>query len=108
MVDSSDILKASILIVDDLEANVSLLEQMLRQAGYNSIASTRDPHEVCQLHLKNRYDPILLDLQMPGMDGFQVMEALKEIETGGYLPVLVITAKPDHKLRALQIGRAHV
>jgi serine phosphatase RsbU (regulator of sigma subunit) len=47
---------------------------------------------------------ILLDLQMPGMDGFQVMEGLKEIEGDGYLPVLVITAQPDHKLRALEAG----
>jgi len=104
MVSSADILNASILVVDDQEANVLLLERMLRGAGYVSIASTRDPHEVCELHRKNRYDLILLDLQMPGMDGFQVMECLKEIETGGYLPVLVITAHPDHKLRALQAG----
>ena len=41
---------------------------------------------------------------MPGMDGFQVMEGLKEIEWDGYLPVLVITAQPDHKLRALEAG----
>ena len=68
------------------------------------IASTMDPHEVCALHRKNHYDLILLDLQMPGMDGFQVMEGLKEIETDGYLPVLVITAQPGHKLRALQAG----
>jgi CheY-like chemotaxis protein len=104
MICSSDILKASILIVDDQEADVSLLEQMLRGAGYVSIASTRDPHEVCELHRKNRYDLILLDLHMPGLDGFQVMEGLKEIETGSYLPVLVITAQPDHKLRALKAG----
>jgi adenylate cyclase len=56
------------------------------------------------LHEKNRYDLILLDLQMPGMDGFQVMEELKQIEKDGYLPVLVITAQPDHKLRALRAG----
>ena len=104
MISSSDILEASILIVDDQEANVSLLEQMLRGAGYVSVASTMDPREVCELHRKNRYDLILLDLQMPGMDGFQVMEGLKEIETDGYLPVLVITAQPDHKLRALKAG----
>jgi sigma-B regulation protein RsbU (phosphoserine phosphatase) len=47
---------------------------------------------------------ILLDLQMPGMDGFQVMEGLKKIEQDGYLPVLVITAQPLHKLRALEAG----
>ena len=104
MVNSSDILNASILVVDDLEADVILLERMLRGAGYVSIMSTMDPHEVCELHRKNRYDLILLDIQMPGMDGFQAMEGLKEIETEGYLPVLTVTAQPDHKLRALQGG----
>jgi PAS domain S-box-containing protein len=104
MVDLSDILGAKILIVDDLEANVRLLDRMLRQAGHTCVASTMDPHEVCGLHRDNRYDLILLDLEMPGMDGFKVMEGLKEIETGGYLPILVITAQPDHKLRALQAG----
>jgi light-regulated signal transduction histidine kinase (bacteriophytochrome) len=56
------------------------------------------------LHRKKRYCLILLDLQMPGLDGFQVMEGLKKIETEGYLPVLVITAQPEHKLRALTAG----
>ncbi len=68
------------------------------------VESTTDPNQVCELHRKNRYGLILLDLQMPGMDGFQVMEGLKEIEEDGYLPVLVITAQPDHKLRALEAG----
>ena len=104
MVNSSDILNAGILIVDDLEANVRLLEQMLGNAGYLHVSSTMDPRSVCDLHRTNHYDLILLDLQMPGMDGFQVMECLKEIETGGYTPVLVITAQPAHKLRALQSG----
>src|SRR5450759_1002478 len=104
MVNSSDILSARILIVDDKEVNILLLERMLRGAGYVSIESTTDPNQVCDLHRKNRYDLILLDLQMPGMDGFQVMEGLKEIEMDGYLPVLVITAQPDHKLRALAAG----
>src|SRR3981189_3506721 len=104
MISTSDILNARILIVDDLEANVRLLEQMLSGAGYTCIASTRDPNEVCSLHRKNRYDLILLDLLMPGMDGFQVMEELKGIEAGGYLPILVITAQPGHKVRALQAG----
>jgi PAS domain S-box-containing protein len=100
----SDILKASILIVDDQETNVSLLEQMLREAGYTCFASTTNPREVCALHRKNRYDLILLDLQMPDMDGFQVMEGLKTNDADAYLPVLVITAQPGHKLRALQAG----
>jgi serine phosphatase RsbU (regulator of sigma subunit) len=104
MVSPADILNARILVVDDMQANVRLLEGMLRIAGYTSIESTTDPTEVCELHRKNPYGLILLDLQMPGMDGFQVMEGLKEIEADGYLPVLVITAQPDHKLRALQAG----
>jgi diguanylate cyclase (GGDEF)-like protein len=103
-VSTADILNAGILIVDDQEANVQLLEQMLRGAGYARITSTRDPHAVCALHRANHYDLILLDLRMPGMDGFQVMESLKEIETDGYLPVLAVTAEPAHKLRALQSG----
>jgi PAS domain S-box-containing protein len=100
----SDILNASILIVDDQESNVILLEQMLSEAGYVRVASTMNPHEVCALHRQNQYDLILLDLQMPGMDGFQVMEGLKTNVVDAYLPVLVITAQPGHKLRALQAG----
>ena len=104
MLEASEILNASILIVDDQEVNVILLERMMRKAGYQRITSTMDPRTVCSLHSAHRYDLILLDLQMPEMDGFQVMEGLKEIETDGYLPVLVITAQPGHKLRALQAG----
>lgn len=104
MITQQEILNASILIVDDQQSNVLLVEEMLHDAGYASIASTNDPHSVCELHRKNDYDLILLDLQMPGMDGFQVIESLKGIEINGYLPVLVITAQPSHKLRALAAG----
>jgi serine phosphatase RsbU (regulator of sigma subunit) len=100
----ADILNARILVVDDKEVNINLLERMLRGAGYTSIDSTTNPLEVCELHRKNRYGLIMLDLQMPGLDGFQVMEGLKEIEEDGYLPVLALTAQPAHKLRALQAG----
>ena len=104
MLSPADILNARILVVDDLQANVDLLKGMLRVAGYAAVESTTDPTAVCELHRANRYSLILLDLQMPGMDGFQVMEGLKAIEEGGYLPVLVITAQPAHKLRALEAG----
>jgi PAS domain S-box-containing protein len=104
IVSTSDILGAGILIVDDQEANVSLLEQLLGEAGYSSVAATMVPQEVCALHRKNRYDLILLDLQMPGMDGFQVMAGLKTNVADSYLPVIVLTAQPGHKLRALQAG----
>jgi PAS domain S-box-containing protein len=104
MISKQEILNASILIVDDQQPNVILLEEMLQGAGYTCIASTTDPYAVCELYRKNRYDLILLDLQMPKMNGFQVMAGLKEIETDGYLPVLVITAQPSHKLQALAAG----
>jgi CheY-like chemotaxis protein len=104
MIDAADILNARVLIVDDQEPNVLLLEEMLREAGYARATSTMDPRAVVGLHREHRYDLILLDLQMPGLDGFQVMEALKTIEPDGYLPVLVITAQPAHKLQALQAG----
>jgi len=98
------ILNARILVVDDLPANVALLEQVLAEAGYTSVSSTMDSREVCALHREHAYDLILLDLQMPGMDGFDVMDALKGSAGDGWLPVLVITAEPGHKLRALQAG----
>jgi serine phosphatase RsbU (regulator of sigma subunit) len=104
VVSLTEIQSAKILVVDDQEANVRLLEGMLRVAGYTSVESTMDPRAVCELYRRHRHSLILLDLQMPGMDGFQVLEDLREIEGIGYLPVLVITAQPGHKLRALEAG----
>lgn len=104
MINPSDILRGKVLIVDDQEANVVLLEQLLKGAGYVAVESTTDSSKVSELHLLNHYDLIILDLHMPGMDGFQVMEHLKTIETGNYIPVLVITAQPEHKVRALKAG----
>ena len=104
MICKQEFLDASILIVDDQIANVQLLEHILQDSGYQNITTTTDPHIVCGLHRDKHFDLILLDLQMPGMDGFEVMQALKENETDSYLPILVITAQPDHKLRALEAG----
>ena len=101
---ASGILNAPILVVDDREANVRLLEQILSEEGYTRVTTTTNSREVRALHLKNRYDLILLDLQMPGMDGFQVMDDLREIESNSYLPVIVLTAQPALKLRALRAG----
>ena len=104
MISAADIFNANILIVDDREANVSLLEQILSEDGYTCITTTTNSMEVCDLHRRNRYDLIVLDLQMPDMDGFQVMDGLKEDGFEDYLPVIVLTAQPTHKLRALQAG----
>ena len=99
-----DILNARILIVDDQLSNVQLLEQLLSEAGYTGVDSIMDPQQVFTLHRKHQYDLILLDLQMPGMDGFEVMEGLKTNPSDSYLPVIVLTAQPAHKVRALQAG----
>jgi DNA-binding NtrC family response regulator len=104
VISPSNIHDAKVLIVDDQAADVRLLERTLQGAGYTSVATTGDPHGVSELHREHSFDLILLDLNMPGMDGFEVMERLKEVEEGGYLPVLVITAEPEHKLRALEVG----
>ena len=104
MIPASEILGARVLIVDDQESNVRMLLRLLSDAGYSQVMATMQPDEVCALHTLHDFDLILLDLQMPGMDGFQVMEALKTIERDPYLPVIVLTAQPGHKLRALNAG----
>lgn len=101
---AQDMLAARILIVDDQPTNVQLLTRLLTEAGYTGVRSTTNPAEVCALHRAQDLDLILLDLQMPGVDGFAVMEGLKAGSSDGYLPVMVLTAQPGHKLRALQAG----
>lgn len=104
MLNEADILNASILIVDDQKANADLLRELLIDAGYTSVTATTHPSEVFALHRKHHYDLILLDLQMPEMDGFQVIEGLKTNDADPYLPVIVLTAQPGHKLKALLAG----
>ena len=104
MISNTDILAARILVVDDQESNVLLLESLLSNAGYSNVESTMNPVEVCALHRKNAFDLILLDLQMPIMDGFQVLAGLKTNVSDPYVPVIVLTAQPGHKLQALQSG----
>jgi diguanylate cyclase (GGDEF)-like protein/PAS domain S-box-containing protein len=104
MISQTDIYHARILIVDDQPVNLDLLEFLLNSTGYKAVTCTTDPRVVAGWHAQHRYDLIILDLQMPGMSGFEVMEALKPLEADSWLPVLVVTAQPDHKLRALEAG----
>ncbi|WP_338760624.1 diguanylate cyclase [Massilia sp. METH4] len=99
-----EILNAKILVVDDCADNVDLMLEILREAGYTNVTATMLPDQVCALHRQHNYDLILLDLQMPGLNGFQVMKGLKEIEQEGYLPVLALTAQPSFKIAALEAG----
>jgi diguanylate cyclase (GGDEF)-like protein/PAS domain S-box-containing protein len=104
LISSADIRRARILVVDDQQVNVQLLEYLLKSSGYEQVSGLTDPRQVAALHLRHRYDLIILDLHMPTMDGFEVMEALKPLESGSWLPVLVVTAEPDKKLAALEAG----
>ncbi len=104
IISDEDFSNARLLIVDDQPANVTLLRRMLGDAGYVNVESTMNPQLVCAQHRQEDYDLILLDLQMPGMDGFQVIEALKTSDVDAYLPVIVLTAQPGHRVRALQAG----
>lgn len=96
-----------ILIVDDQEANVRLLERILQRAGYEELHSTTDPRTVERMVAEVSPDLILLDLNMPYLEGEQVLDALAERRAGeGYLPVLVLTADADpaRRRRALERG----
>src|SRR5512140_1891406 len=102
----TDPFKARILIVADVESNVRLLEFTLRRAGYLAVSSTTEPLRVSALHRDNRYHLILLDLQMPRMNGFEVMEALSEIDDVKSPAVLVRSADPSRMSVALAAGAA--
>ncbi|MDP2273877.1 MAG: diguanylate cyclase [Archangium sp.] len=104
MIPEASILSASILVVDDQQASVILLERVLKNAGYTNVRSTTQSREVVELHRTHRFDLILLDLQMPEMDGFQVMDELKLLEADSYLSVLAVTASLGQRVRALQGG----
>ena len=101
---STDHFGAAILIVDDLEPNVRLLERVLRHGGYVAASSTTSPSEVCALHRQNLYDLIILDLQMPVMDGFAVLAALRDCDAQHRPAVLVMSADPSQMQRSLEAG----
>jgi putative two-component system response regulator len=102
----SQALAARILVVDDIESNVLLLQSLLRQQGYENVHSTTDATVVAAMHESDPFELILLDLQMPGCDGFEVMEQLTRGLRGDFLPVIVVTAYSDteNRLRALGLG----
>ncbi|MDQ3645859.1 MAG: response regulator [Actinomycetota bacterium] len=99
--------RARLLIVDDQQTNVTLLERLLRREGYNDVIGLTDPREVSAFMDGWRPDLVLLDLQMPHLDGYGVLEELRgSIPAGEYLPILVLTAdiSPETKRKALSAG----
>jgi putative two-component system response regulator len=97
---------ARILIVDDTPANVTLLQSLLDMAGYTDVTGVTDPREVLPLCREKPFDLILLDINMPHMNGFDVMAELKKLGRDDYLPILVLTAQTDQetRLQALERG----
>ncbi len=106
MIQDKDILNARILIVDDSQRNITLLETMLSDAGFTSFVSIKDPRKTMSLYTSFNPDLIILDINMPEMDGYQVMKMLQMMNKDDYVPVLVITAQQDKctRLKSLQSG----
>jgi len=99
--------KAKILIVDDEESNVKLLNRLLTKAGYAEIVATVDSREALPLFTQFEPDLVLLDLNMPHPNGFEVLEQLKEvIPPDTYLPILILIGdiNPQAKQKALAGG----
>ena len=96
-----------VLLVDDQELNLRVLRQVLERGGLHNITMTQDPHAVAALVALHTPDLIVVDLHMPGLDGFGVMEALRpQLDAAGYLPILVLTADitEEARRRALESG----
>src|SRR5713226_7570979 len=107
MLRSEALTEARILIVDDQLANVALLEDLLEQAGYTAVRGINDPRRALPEFQALEPDLVLLDLLMPGLDGFGVMAQLRPlIPLSAFLPILVLTAEigPEAKRRALSEG----
>lgn len=98
--------KASILIVDDEVANVRLLEKILALKGFSNVTGTTDPLEALPLYKEHNSDLILLDLDMPILDGYGVMEQLNALTNNKPPAILVLTAQyiQSYRQRALDNG----
>ncbi|VAX09820.1 Response regulator [hydrothermal vent metagenome] len=103
---NTNLQSANILVVDDEETNAILLERILTTSGYSNVISTQDPHQVAKLYRQHHSDLILLDINMPHMNGYEVMTQLKAMTDGELPPILVLTAQQQQHFRqqALDCG----
>ncbi len=97
---------ARILIVDDEPVNLKLLDKMLSAQGYSNLVLIQDPRQVIDIYQQQPTDLILLDINMPHLDGFAVLEQLKALDAPLLPPVVILTAQhgQDFLLRALNAG----
>jgi DNA-binding response OmpR family regulator len=100
-----DVLASRILLVDDEDANLRLLEDLLAREGFHQVVATTDPERVTDLVRAFSPDLVLLDLKMPHMDGYAVLEALgRTLDPRDFLPVIVLTADPSRSARHRALG----
>ncbi len=106
MISNDEIFNSRILVVDDQEANIEMLQNMLTKAGYSSIIGVSDSRKVEGLYAAYNPDLVLLDINMPHLNGFEVMEKLREVDNDSYIPVLVLTGLQDKDvmIKALNAG----
>ena len=98
--------KMKIVVIDDEPANVALLEAMLADGGYTRVKTVTDSRLALDLCVSFEPDLVLLDLMMPHVDGFSILESLRAASPETFLPVIVLTAdaNANTKLRALRAG----
>lgn len=106
MLGAVDYSQSKIMLVDDIPTNTMLLKRILSIEGFEDVQITNDARTAVQMYLDYKPDVLILDLKMPFMDGFQVMEQLNEVKGDDYLPVIIITAQNDqiNRLRAYELG----
>ena len=101
----TDILNSKILIVDDEQDNVLILKEILRRDGFKNLDCESEPRNVLEREHSNHYDLVLLDLQMPFLDGFEVMELLKtSSDNQASIVILTANVEPETKHSALAMG----
>ena len=107
LVEPAEILGRRILVIDDEDANVLLLRSLLEREGYRDVHGITDPSSALQGYVELEPDLVLLDLMMPVVDGFQLLEAFRRHDRADeFRPVLVLTADTtiQTKRRALALG----
>jgi len=97
---------SKILIVDDEPPNILLLEKLLKKEGYCNIRALDHSPKFLEVFQEFEPDLVLLDINMPEVDGFEILFQLREIQVDSFLPVLVLTAQMDMetRLKALDCG----
>jgi len=106
MILDAKIFESKIMIVDDEPANIRLLEGLLKGKGYACIESISDPRETIEFYQEFQPDLVLLDLNMPHVNGLQVLEQINNLDQEYPAPVMILTAQVDRdsRLRGLELG----